>query len=515
MFSNLQGKSLYRVMSACCGSAFMLYGYDAGVLGGIQATPQFHAAIGNPQGVYMIPIIASIYNLAAAIMSLAVTLFGMSLGRRKTILLGDFLICVGAALQASTYSVAQIIVGRIICGCGIGCIASAVPTYMAEMSLEAKERGPEVCWQLALLISGVALAYWIDLGFVAGLETRPWLWRIPLALQACFAIFSAGGLIFLPDTPRWYYYRGRIEEADACLARLHALPVQHEHVQAQKAEVLASINEEDNAKFNLWMLFWDTSDYQVGRRLRTSFLILFAQQFLGINMLVYFATSIFLQLGYSPFLSGVLAAVMNTVFAIASYPPVWYIEKIGRRAMMLWTALGCGVCMLIYVILTTLEHQTTATGWCAVAFILLYMVVFGFGWLGPPWIYGPEIAPLKYRHVAGGLAACGEWLSTWVMVFGGGSGIEAVGPKIFIWPLICCFLAAAYVYWWCPETTGRTLEEIDYLFAKKDIRDRMDTEGIGRAGGLRRASVQSVEKDGANSSDEGKVYVEDVKHREV
>jgi hypothetical protein len=52
------------------------------------------------------------------------------------------------------------------------------------------------------------------------------------------------------------------------------------------------------------------------------------------------------------------------------------------------------------------------------------------------------------------------------MVFGGGTGISAVGPKIFIWPLICCFLAAAYVWYYCPETTGRTLEEIDVLFAK-------------------------------------------------
>lgn len=142
-------------MSVCCASAFMLYGYDAGVLGGIQATPQFHAAIGNPKGAFIIPVIASIYNLAAAAMSLAVTLFGMRLGRRRTILLGNLLICVGAAIQASTFSVGQIIVGRVICGFGIGCIASAVPTYMAEMSLEAKERGPEISFQGALLIAGV------------------------------------------------------------------------------------------------------------------------------------------------------------------------------------------------------------------------------------------------------------------------------------------------------------------------------------------------------------------------
>ena len=66
------------------------------------------------------------------------------------------------------------------------------------------------------------------------------------------------------------------------------------------------------------------------------------------------------------------------------------------------------------------------------------------------------------------------------MVFGGGTGINAVGPKIFTWPLICCFLAAAYVYFCCPETTGRTLEELDALFARGETKARIEAEGMAR-----------------------------------
>lgn len=142
------------------------------------------------------------------------------------------------------------------------------------MSLEAKERGPEVSYQLALLISGVALAYWVDLGFVQGLDKHIWLWRIPLAMQSCFAIFSGALMFMLPDTPRWYYARGREEEGDRVLARLHALPVEHEAVQFVKAEIKASLEEEDGkGKINLMILFWDNTELQFGRRLRTSFLI--------------------------------------------------------------------------------------------------------------------------------------------------------------------------------------------------------------------------------------------------
>lgn len=142
------------------------------------------------------------------------------------------------------------------------------------MSLEASERGPEVSYQLALLITGVALAYWVDLGFVQGLDKHPWLWRIPLAMQSCFAIFSAILLSMLPDTPRWYYARGRDEEGDRVLARLHELPVEHEAVQFVKAEIKASLDEDDaTGKISLMILFWDNTELQFGRRLRTSFLI--------------------------------------------------------------------------------------------------------------------------------------------------------------------------------------------------------------------------------------------------
>lgn len=142
------------------------------------------------------------------------------------------------------------------------------------MSLEASERGPEISYQLALLITGVALAYWVDLGFVQGLDRHPWLWRIPLAMQSCFAIFSSVLLFALPDTPRWYYATGRNERGDAVLSRLHGLPIDHQAVQLVKAEIMASLKEEaGEGKLNWMILFWDNTELQFGRRLRTSFLI--------------------------------------------------------------------------------------------------------------------------------------------------------------------------------------------------------------------------------------------------
>lgn len=175
----IRGRLLYRTMSLSCALAFCMYGYDAGVLGGVQTTKPFLDAMGHPTGTYVIPMIASSYTLAAAVCSLAVSIIGLPLGRRNCILLGDAFVIVGASLQASAWSVPQIIVGRVLCGFGIGFISCTVPTYMAEMSIESKERGPEVAVQCAFLISGVALAYWLDFGFTRMTNQVSWV-RPPL-----------------------------------------------------------------------------------------------------------------------------------------------------------------------------------------------------------------------------------------------------------------------------------------------------------------------------------------------
>ncbi|CRK38294.1 hypothetical protein BN1723_016579 [Verticillium longisporum] len=116
----IRGKVIKRVLSTSCAISFCLYGYDAGVLGGVQETKPFLDAMGNPTGTYVIPMIASAYTLAATVCSLAVTVIGMPLGRRMCILLGNLLVVIGGSLQASAWSVPHMIVGRIFCGFSIG-----------------------------------------------------------------------------------------------------------------------------------------------------------------------------------------------------------------------------------------------------------------------------------------------------------------------------------------------------------------------------------------------------------
>jgi len=110
---NLRGRSLYRLMKFICGIAFMMYGYDAGVLGGVLLHKPFLDAIGNPTGEWTIALISSSYSLAACITTLVVAPFTFRLGRRGTILLGNLAALIGSVIQATSWSIPQLVCGRV------------------------------------------------------------------------------------------------------------------------------------------------------------------------------------------------------------------------------------------------------------------------------------------------------------------------------------------------------------------------------------------------------------------
>lgn len=205
---------------------------------------------------------------------------GKPLGRRRSILLGDTFVIVGGSLQASSWSVPQIIIARVLCGFGIGLISCTVLTYMSEMSITKTQRGDEAAIQSVWLIGGVALAYWLDFGFTQ--MDNQVSWRFPIALQSLFAFVSLCLMVILPDTPRWYYSQCRYDDGDRVLESLHGQSLESDVVRQQKDEILEAIALEDShAKLNILDLVWDRSDLKSGRRLRIAFLILAIQQLMG------------------------------------------------------------------------------------------------------------------------------------------------------------------------------------------------------------------------------------------
>ncbi|KAL5363129.1 general substrate transporter [Aspergillus floccosus] len=487
----IQGKTLQRLARLSCSIGFLIEGYQAGVLGGVQDTKPFLDAIGNPTGTETIPMIASSYTLAAAVMSFIVMFIGMPLGRRRCIIIGNLLIVIGGILQAAAYSVPQIMVGRVLCGFGIALITCNVPMYMSEISLDAGTRGPEVAINCSALLAGVALSYWVSFGFTR--MTNQVSWRMPIAIQSIFAIMSAAGMVFCPDTPRWYYARRRIEEGDATLARFYGVYrdgtpdfQDYPELQSIKSDVMQNfeVETEEENRLTLLSLIWDNTPLRVGRRVRISFMILAIQQMNGINMLVYYMTLIFTEVGLSSFMASLLAAVSLTVQWGGSLVCIPTIERIGRRRIMIFTAIVETCCMLVFVVLNLIKHKTIAAQWTAAMIMFVYLFMYGWGWVGCPW----SIAPLKYRHIGAAAGLLGVWLFTFTTVFAGGIALQTVGPIIWVWPLCFNLIGVIFVYFMCPDPTGKTLEEIDALFAKDSVVMQRRSHGVEE-----KTSVEQVE----------------------
>lgn len=117
--------------------------------------------------------------------------------------------------------------------------------------------------------------------------------------------------------------------------------------------------------------------------------------------------------------------------------------------------------MAIFIAMQGLPNKTLATQWTAVVFVIIFQFLTGYGWMGCPWLvrfdlglrslrysiadtrfqYGPEIAPLRYRHLGGAAGIVGEWSMTFATVFGGGVAVQRVGYQIWFWQLASCVLA--------------------------------------------------------------------------
>ena len=154
-----RGGRLRAAVYVTCLAAFLFFGYDQGVFGGLLENPDWQQQFGHPRPV-IVGITVSSYCLGALFGCILNIAIGDIYGRRKMIWLAMALIIVGATLQTSAFSLGHLIVGRVITGLGTGIDSSTVPMYQSELSKKTN-RGQVVAWEIWFIGVGISLAYWI------------------------------------------------------------------------------------------------------------------------------------------------------------------------------------------------------------------------------------------------------------------------------------------------------------------------------------------------------------------
>lgn len=251
-----------------------------------QQFPSINTVSGNGSSSLQGTTVA-IYEIGCFFGALISFFVGERLGRRWSIIIGCIVLSIGAAIQASAYSVGQLIGGRVIAGLGNGLNTATIPVWHSEL-MKPADRGRGLSVELAITILGVAMAYWIDFGM--GYVSGPAQFRFPIALQILFALITAGGVVFLPETPRWLMAHGHKAEARHVLWRLqknaHTIPEDHEVINAEVDEIQHALDEERAAAGGTGFLaLFKGGPQRFGRRTLLGIGGQFMQQLSGINLI--------------------------------------------------------------------------------------------------------------------------------------------------------------------------------------------------------------------------------------
>jgi MFS family permease len=170
-------------------------------------------------------------------------------------------------------------------------------------------------------------------------------------------------------------------------------------------------------------------------------------------------------MGYSPNMALILASVAFTQYAVFSWPPYFYIDRIGRRWFVMLSSGSCAICMAI--IAGGLARNSFSSAAAAVAFIFLYLDCFTSGILPVSWSYSSEIQPLRVRNKATADGVLSHWISNFVVVMVTPIGLNAIkGNYFWVWAVICASFVPL-TYFFGVETSWRTLEQIDAMFCNE------------------------------------------------
>lgn len=325
---------------------------------------------------------------------------------------------------------------------------------------------------MILNIAGFSLSNWVTYGFsyVEGGVS----WRIPLALQFIFIFVLYATVPWLPESPRWLISKDRVDEANEILAALESTTPDDPYIITASNEIqYAVFYERENSPSWGELLRGKTGKDGGTSTMRRLFLGMGAQamqQLGGVNVTSYYLPTVLISsVGLSEKLARLLAACNSVSYLLFSFISIPNVEKWGRRNMMIYASLGQGFCYLLITILLRFNemdgyaHKNEVAS-ASIAFFFLYYVFFGIGWQGVPWLYPTEINSLSMRTKGAALGTATNWIFNFMVVEITPIGINSIHWKFYIIWTVLNFSFVPIVYCLYPETSDRTLEDMDRFF---------------------------------------------------
>ncbi|KFY24114.1 hypothetical protein V493_05438 [Pseudogymnoascus sp. VKM F-4281 (FW-2241)] len=461
----------------------VLFGYDTGTIGGILAMPfwqdTFSTGFVNSSGhrdvtASQSATIVSILSAGTFFGALGAAPVADIIGRRWGLIASNVVFCVGVVLQTIAVDIPLFLAGRFFAGFGVGLISAMIPLYQSEISPKWIRGVIVGSYQFAITV-GLLLASIVNNATKDRQDTG--CYRIPVAVQFAWSIILVGGMLVLPETPRYLIKRDNLPAATKALAKIRRLKEDDAAIIEELAEIQANHEYEQSLGKATYA---DCFKGNLLKRLLTGCLLQSLQQLTGINFIFYYGTQFFKNSGFTN--SFIIALITNCVNVVSTLPGLYAIDKWGRRPVLLWGAVGMCVCQFIVAILGTTTTGQDSLGNVivhnlpaqkgAIAFICFYIFFFAASWGPVAWVVTGEIFPLKVRAKSLSMTTASNWMLNWAIAYSTpylvnyGPGNANLQSKIFFVWGGCCFICIAFVYFMIYETKGLTLEEVDELYAE-------------------------------------------------
>ncbi|CAG8323007.1 unnamed protein product [Penicillium salamii] len=475
-FFGLRGNSLnIMAILGVLMPGILTTGYNASSLGGVLELRNFEdqfpeldiSASHNKSHASTIQgLVVSAYAIGVFFGTLSCIWLGDRFGRRRTIMAGASTQIIGSVLMASACFLSMLITSRVILGFGTGVLLATIPLWQSEIS-PANKRGAHVGMKGIFSGLGCALSLFLDFGmsFTKGSVS----WRFPFAFVVLLSLAVLVFIVYLPESPRWLIRQGRISEASEVLAALDNTSVNDEAVHAQVKDVQMSL---DMAGKRSLGRFFHMGPQRTFHRAMLALTAMLFMQLTGSTVITFYTTSIFeqnLHLGNST--STVLAAFYQLAGPLGGLFCVLKIEGLGRRVLLLGSAIGNAVCLALVAGLGT-QSQNPLAMRGAVFFIFLFHFSYIIGFGAIPYIYATEIAPLHLRTTINSFSISCSWAINILITLVTPIAFTKMGQTYFVIFACCNAAMVPFIYYFFPETAGRSLEEMDKIFAlSKGLRD--------------------------------------------
>jgi len=456
----------------------LLFGYDTAVING---------AVGSLKAYFVDPRFADLANPAQA--NAANSLLGFvvssaligciiggliggwvstNIGRKRGLIIAAVLFLVsalGAAAPEFPFAaighggpgyMTNFVIYRILGGIGVGLASMLSPMYIAEIA-PPKVRGNLVAWNQFAILFGMLVIYFVNYGISRAGSGDAWLnsigWRYMFLSGSIPAGLFLILLIFVPETPRYLMLKGNESGARAVLAKL----VTKEEGEKELSEIRASLGEHHSGK----LFSFGALVIIIGLMLSVF------QQFVGINVVLYYATDIFQGMGMTTnasLLQTIIVGAVNLTFTVVA---ILTVDRFGRRPLQIFGALIMAVSMVALGSAFWLGGR----GMLALISMLVYTAGFAVSWGPVTWVLLSEIFPNQIRGKAMALAVAMQWIANYLVSWS--FPILDKNPYLVnhfhhgfaYWIYgVMGILAALFMWRMVPETKGRTLEQMESLW---------------------------------------------------